>query len=78
LDDVTRTAYIEPVGTVPEHRRRGLGQAVLLAGLRRLKQRGAELALVASFTAPAHTLYASVGFLQFEVMRPWEKTWYEK
>jgi mycothiol synthase len=29
-DDVTRDAYFEPVGVMPEHQRRGLGKAVML------------------------------------------------
>ena len=29
FDDVTRSAYFEPVGTVPSHQRRGLGKAIL-------------------------------------------------
>jgi mycothiol synthase len=32
FDDVTRTAYIEPVATVPAHQRKGLGKAVLMEG----------------------------------------------
>lgn len=42
------TAYIEPVATVPEHRRKGLGRAVVYEAARRAKERGAKRAIVLS------------------------------
>ena len=74
-DDVTRTAYFEPVGTVPEHQRRGLGKAVMLEGLRRLKRLGADLAFVGSYSEGAGALYASAGFIDYDLSEPWEKEW---
>ena len=35
FDDITRTAVFEPVGTHPNHQKRGLGKAVMSEGLRR-------------------------------------------
>lgn len=46
--DGGETAYIEPVATVPEHRRKGLGKAVVYEALSRAKQRGAKRAVVLS------------------------------
>jgi mycothiol synthase len=60
FDDVTRSAYLEPVATVPAHRRRGLGRAVVTEGLRQARRLGADLALVSGYTAAANALYRSV------------------
>lgn len=43
-----KTAYVEPVVTVPEYRQMGLGRAVVYEALRRVKERGAERAIVLS------------------------------
>jgi predicted N-acetyltransferase YhbS len=52
----------EPVGVHPEFHRRGLGRALLLEGMRRLKLAGATHALVATEDTrlPANALYSSV------------------
>jgi mycothiol synthase len=73
FDDVTRAGAFEPVGTAPAHQRRGLGKAVMCEGLRRLKRMGATMAYVGSYTPPAHALYASVGFEEYDLSEPWAK-----
>lgn len=73
FDDVTRSAYFEPVGTVPEHQRKGLGKAVMTEGLRRLQERMAVKASVAGFTPAAKALYGSVMGKTYEVSQPWLK-----
>jgi len=73
FDDVTRTAYFEPVATVTAHRRRGLGKALLIEGLHRLKEMGCLVAFVSGYSERANALYFSVMGEEFDVSEPWEK-----
>jgi len=75
LDDVTRTAVFEPVGTHPDYQKRGLGKAVMAEGLRRAERLGATLATVSSYGDAAHALYESVGFTDFDLLEPWIREW---
>jgi len=65
----------EPVGTHPDHQRRGLGRAVNLAGLHRLRDLGAVDVLVFSRTtnAASEALYRSVGFEAITHHRAWTR-----
>jgi mycothiol synthase len=64
-DPASRVGEFEPVGTHPDFRRQGAGQAVLREGLRRLQVLGAQRALVSSsaHNSAAIRLYESVGFV---------------
>ena len=73
FDDVTRTAYFEPVATVPAHQRRGLGKAVLFEGLHRLKRMGAKVAFVGGYSQAANALYFSVMGPDHDTSEPWVK-----
>ena len=73
FDDVTCTAVFEPVGTHPDHQRRGLSKAVMSEGLRRARRLGATLATVSSYSTGAHALYHSMGFTEFDLLEPWIK-----
>lgn len=75
FDDVTRTAAFEPVGTHPAHQRRGLGKALMAEGLRRVRDLGATLCTVGSYSEAAGALYASLGFTEYELSEPWVKVW---
>lgn len=75
FDDVTRTAVFEPVGTHPDHQKRGLGKAVMSEGLRRAQKLGATLATVSSYSTGAHALYESMGFTDVDILEPWIKEW---
>jgi mycothiol synthase len=74
FDEVTLTGAFEPVGTDPDHRRRGLAGAVMNEGLRRLKELGAERAFVGSWNEATHKLYGSLGFTEYDLLVAWEKT----
>ena len=75
FDDVTRTAVFEPVGTHPDHQKRGLGKAVMSEGLRRAQRLGATLATVSSYSRGAHALYESMGFTDVDILEPWIRDW---
>jgi predicted N-acetyltransferase YhbS len=69
LDEENRVGEFEPVGTHADHQRRGLGHAVNLFALHRLREEGATLALVACRGDAAYPipckLYESVGFREW-------------
>jgi mycothiol synthase len=73
FDDVTRTAYFEPVATVPAHRKHGLGKAVMLEGLHRLKRMRCKVAFVGGYSQAANALYFSVMGPEHDISEPWEK-----
>jgi len=75
FDDVTRSAYFEPVATVPAHQRRGLGKALLTEGLRRLQRMGALVAGVGGYSPAANGLYRSVMGDNCTLYEPWVKIW---
>jgi ribosomal protein S18 acetylase RimI-like enzyme len=64
LDPVNGIGLFEPVGTRPAMQRQGFGKAVMLEGLRRLRDVGARVAFLHTGAAagPAVKLYESVGF----------------
>lgn len=66
-DHLNRTGLFEPVGTHKEHRRRGLGRAIILYGLQKMASAGMRFATVAHFgdNQAARRLYQACGF------RPW-------
>lgn len=74
FDDVTRTAYFEPVATIPSKQRMGLGRAVLTEGLIRLSKMGAVRAFVGGYSEGANALYSSVFGPKLTVYEPWQKS----
>lgn len=73
-DDVTRTGYFEPVGTAPEHQRRGLARALLTEGLGRVQRLGGKRAFVGGYSVAANALYRSVFSGNHDIAVPWIKT----
>lgn len=75
FDDVTRSAYFEPVATVPAHQRKGLSRALLTEGLMRLQRMGALWAFVGGFEPGPNALYEStVGPIDGQY-QSWYKEW---
>jgi mycothiol synthase len=74
-DDATRSAYIEPVATVPEHLRRGLARANITEGLRRLQKMGATRAFVSGYEPGPNALYASALSPEHDCAQQWIKKW---
>lgn len=76
IEATNRYATFEPVGTHPDHRRKGLARALMFEGIRRLQTNGAvDVAYVANWgTAEAGKLYASVGLEHYATTMAWVKT----
>ena len=63
LDEENGLAEMEPVGTHPRHRRRGLARAACLAALRAAREAGAARAVVyANLGSGGEALYRGLGF----------------
>jgi GNAT superfamily N-acetyltransferase len=73
FDDVNRTGAFEPVGTSRAHQRRGLANAIMHEGLRRLRDMGATRAFVGSWNEATHALYRSAGFENYDLLESWHK-----
>lgn len=73
-DDVTRTGYFEPVGTSPDHQRKGLARAVMTEGMHRLKRMGARYVTVAGYSEAATALYASLMSPDRMLYERWHKS----
>jgi ribosomal protein S18 acetylase RimI-like enzyme len=65
IDPISKVGQFEPVGTVPEFQRLGLGKATLIEGMRRLRERGMRDVIVIADAGeePAVHLYESVGLV---------------
>ncbi|AUG75283.1 GCN5 family acetyltransferase [Kitasatospora sp. MMS16-BH015] len=78
LDEVNRTVEFEPVGTHPDHRRRGLAHAMMLHGMHLARAAGATHATVVCLGAPGHPkargLYHGLGFREISRDAPLLKT----
>lgn len=69
LDPLNRFGYVEPVATDPDYRRRGLGRAVVLEGIRRCGELGAPVAYVGT----DRPFYLSLGFRKLFTTNCWLK-----
>jgi predicted N-acetyltransferase YhbS len=68
-DPANRFGYVEPVATDPSYRRRGLGRACVLEGIRRCGELGVTVAYVGS----DQPFYLSFGFRKLFTVNCWLK-----
>ncbi len=66
-----RVAYVEPVATDPDYRRRGLGKVAVVVAVRRAGLLGATRAIVIS----GQLFYQRIGFQPLHARYPWRKEW---
>ena len=67
FDPVNRFGYVEPVATDPDYRRRGLGTAAVLEGIRRCGELGATVAYVGTDMP----FYLAMGFKKLFALNCW-------
>ena len=68
-EPTNRFAMVEPVGTDPAYRRKGLGTAAVLKGIRRAADLGATVAYVGT----DKPFYLAIGFKRMSAYYAWEK-----
>jgi GNAT superfamily N-acetyltransferase len=73
-DEENRVGEFEPVGTRPDHRRKGLARAVMLFGMQRFREIGATRAIVGcrgddDYPVPK-LVYESIGFRELSRTMP--------
>jgi mycothiol synthase len=75
FDETNKIGLFEPVGTHPDHQRRGLGRTIMAEGLHRLTALGATRALVTSGVNndASNALYTRAGFEPVDVTISWTK-----
>jgi mycothiol synthase len=73
-DETNQRGIYEPVGTHPDHQRKGLARALMFEGLHRLKAIGAKDVYVGTGDMiPANRLYEAVGFTEAYKGYTWRK-----
>ena len=69
-DAVNRIGHLEPLGTHPDHRRKGLASAILREAIRLLVAQGAtRMPMIGGF----EPFYRAFGFVERGTMHPWIK-----
>jgi len=75
FDPGSAIGLLEPVGTRPAYRRRGLARALILHGLHRLRARGARRAWVNAEgpDSPGLQLYQALEFVPVDTLHAWRR-----
>lgn len=68
-DEINQIGILEPVGTIPEYRKRGLARAVIGEALSRIASRDAQKAFVGS----GQDFYTAIGFVRKYKNNIWKK-----
>lgn len=72
LDAANRLGVFEPLGVAVAYQRRGLGRTLMMAGLHRLHDHGADYALVETgLDSKARSLYEATGFTLLDTNFAW-------
>jgi len=69
FDEKNKIGILEPVGTVPDHRRKGLAKVTNYEAINRVKKEGAKKVYVGD----GQQFYLSIGFQHKQVNGIWEK-----
>jgi predicted N-acetyltransferase YhbS len=69
-DEANRVGHLEPLGTHPEHRNRGLARVIFTEGMRKLKRQGATRI---PMITPYDSLYGALGFQKMRTYCAWGK-----
>jgi len=70
-DDVNKVGHLEPLGTHPDHRRKGLAEQIVWEGIRRLKAQGSTWMPMGGGFEP---FYRAFGFVETAKQFAWIKT----
>lgn len=70
-DKRNKYAYLEPMATVPQYRRMGLGTIALMEAMKKTKALGATYC----FGGPVPQFYPQIGFVTICQRELWQKTW---
>ena len=70
-DKRNKYAYLEPMATIPEYRRMGLGTIALMEAMKKTKELGATYC----FGGPVLNFYPVIGFETVCQRELWQKTW---
>lgn len=73
FDERSRVGIYEPIGTDPDFQKKGVGEAMIIEGLNRLKDLGAKMAYVDTSRSTSSGLYESTGFSNYHGFYPWNK-----
>ena len=73
FDETNKYAYLEPLATVPEHRRIGLATIALTEGMKKTKELGATYCF-----GGVPEFYTAIGFETICRREMWKKEWDEK